>query len=134
MKMRNRYLKMMTWIKGEHKNKKEGRRKTYHMHLQPKSAPTFKVIIWWIKSLVTLARELLCVHLLQIFVCTEHYYFVSSIEPFRVEEALPDWVLAMQEELNNFKRNEVWSLVPHPKQNVWAPSGCFAISKTSTGW
>jgi hypothetical protein len=39
----------------------------------------------------------------------EHYSFVSSIEPFRVEEALqdPDWVLAMQEELNNFKRNEV---------------------------
>jgi hypothetical protein len=50
----------------------------------------------------------------------EHYSFVSSIEPFRVEEALqdPDWVLAMQEELNNFKRNEVWSLVPRPKQNV----------------
>jgi hypothetical protein len=39
----------------------------------------------------------------------EHYSFVSSIEPFRVEEALqdPNWVLAMQEELNNFKRNEV---------------------------
>jgi hypothetical protein len=50
----------------------------------------------------------------------EHYSFVSSIEPFRVEEALQDsdWVLAMQEELNNFKRNEVWSLVPRPKQNV----------------
>jgi hypothetical protein len=50
----------------------------------------------------------------------EHYSFVSSIEPFRVEEALldPDWVLAMQEELNNFKRNEVWTLVPRPKQNV----------------
>jgi hypothetical protein len=50
----------------------------------------------------------------------EHYSFVSSIEPFRVEEALqdPDWVLAMQKELNNFKRNEVWSLVPRPKQNV----------------
>jgi hypothetical protein len=30
----------------------------------------------------------------------------------------PDWVLAMQEELNNFKRNEVWSLVPRLKQNV----------------
>jgi hypothetical protein len=42
---------------------------------------------------------------------------VSSIEPFRVEEALndSDWVVAMQEELNNFKRNKVWSLVPHPK-------------------
>jgi hypothetical protein len=39
----------------------------------------------------------------------EHYLFVSSIEPFKVQEALqdPDWVLAMQEELNNFKRNEV---------------------------
>jgi hypothetical protein len=50
----------------------------------------------------------------------EHYSFVSSIEPFRVEETLQDldWVLAMQEELNNFKRNEVWSLVPRPKQNV----------------
>jgi hypothetical protein len=50
----------------------------------------------------------------------EHYLFVSSIELFRVEEALQDldWVLAMQEELNNFKRNEVLSLVPHPKQNI----------------
>jgi hypothetical protein len=39
----------------------------------------------------------------------EHYSFVSSIEPYRVEDALrdSDWVLAMQEELNNFKRNEV---------------------------
>ncbi|MCL1415154.1 hypothetical protein M3J43_24330, partial [Escherichia coli] len=38
----------------------------------------------------------------------------------RIEEALldPDCVLAMQEELNNFKRNEVWTLVPRPKQNV----------------
>jgi hypothetical protein len=50
----------------------------------------------------------------------EHYSFVSSIEPFRVEEALqdPDWVLAIQEEVNNFKRNKVWSLVPRPKKNV----------------
>jgi hypothetical protein len=39
----------------------------------------------------------------------EHYFFVSSIEPYRVEDALrdSDWVLAMQEELNNFTRNEV---------------------------
>jgi hypothetical protein len=27
-------------------------------------------------------------------------------------------VVAMQEELNNFKRNEVWSLVERPRQNV----------------
>jgi hypothetical protein len=50
----------------------------------------------------------------------EHYSFVSSIEPFRVEEALkdPNWVMAMQEELNNFKKNEVWSMVLRPSQNV----------------
>jgi hypothetical protein len=50
----------------------------------------------------------------------EHYSFVSSIEPYRVEDALKDsdWVLAMQEELNNFTRNEVRHLVPRPNQNV----------------
>jgi hypothetical protein len=39
----------------------------------------------------------------------EHYSFVSSIEPYRIEDALRDldWVVAMQEELNNFTRNEV---------------------------
>jgi hypothetical protein len=26
--------------------------------------------------------------------------------------------MAKQEELNSFRRNEVWSLVPHPKQNI----------------
>jgi hypothetical protein len=33
-----------------------------------------------------------------------HYSFVSSFEPFKVEDAQcdPDWVVAMQEELNNF--------------------------------
>jgi hypothetical protein len=50
----------------------------------------------------------------------EHYSFVSSIEPYMIEDALrdPDWVLAMQEELNNFTRNEIWHLVPRPNQNV----------------
>ena len=50
----------------------------------------------------------------------EHYSFVSSLEPLKVDEALddPDWVMAMQEELNNFTQNEVWSLVERPKQNV----------------
>jgi hypothetical protein len=48
------------------------------------------------------------------------HYFVSSIEPYRVEDALRDldWVVAMQEKLNNFTRNEVWHLVPCPNQNV----------------
>jgi hypothetical protein len=39
----------------------------------------------------------------------EHYSFMSSIEPYMIEDALrdPDWEVAMQEELNNFTRNEV---------------------------
>jgi hypothetical protein len=50
----------------------------------------------------------------------EFYSFVSSLEPLKVEEALgdPDWIISMQEELNNFTRNEVWSLVERPKKNV----------------
>jgi hypothetical protein len=46
--------------------------------------------------------------------------FVSSLEPLSVEQALedPDLIIAMEEELNNFKRYEVWELVPRPKQNV----------------
>jgi hypothetical protein len=45
---------------------------------------------------------------------------VSSIESYRIEDALrdPDWVVAMQEELNNFTRNKVCHLVPWPNQNV----------------
>jgi hypothetical protein len=44
----------------------------------------------------------------------------------------PDWVLAMQEELNNFKRNEVWSLVER-EMCPWAISKCFGdlVSNTS---
>jgi hypothetical protein len=39
----------------------------------------------------------------------EHYSFISSFELFKVEDALhdPNWVVAMQEELNNFKHNKV---------------------------
>jgi hypothetical protein len=65
----------------------------------------------------------------------EHYSFVSSIEPFRVEEALQDldWVLAMEEELNNFKRNEVWSLVPRLKQNVVGTKWVFRNKQDEHG-
>lgn len=39
--------------------------------------------------------------------------FVSLVEPKTVDEALQenDWILAMQEELNQFTRNDVWDLV-----------------------
>jgi hypothetical protein len=65
----------------------------------------------------------------------EHYSFVSSFEPFKVEDALcdPDWVVAMQEELNNFKRNEVWSLLERPKQNVVGTKWVFRNKQDEYG-
>ena len=49
----------------------------------------------------------------------EHFSFVSSIEPKKIDEALKnvDWVNAMHEELNNFIRNQVWELVERPKDH-----------------
>ncbi|KAK1616425.1 hypothetical protein QYE76_021942 [Lolium multiflorum] len=46
----------------------------------------------------------------------EHHAFVSMVEPLKVNDALrdPDWLIAMQEELNNFKRNDVWTLMKRP--------------------
>jgi hypothetical protein len=65
----------------------------------------------------------------------EHYSFVSSIEPYRVEDALrdSDWVLAMQEELNNFTRNEVCHLVPRPNQNVVGTKWVFRNKQDEHG-
>ncbi|GJW80265.1 retrovirus-related pol polyprotein from transposon TNT 1-94 [Tanacetum coccineum] len=42
------------------------------------------------------------------------FYFISNIEPKNVNEALGDesWIIAMQEELNQFIDNDVWELVP----------------------
>jgi hypothetical protein len=60
---------------------------------------------------------------------------VSSIEPYRVEDALRDsnWVLAMHEELNNFTRNEVWHLVPCPNQNVVGTKWVFRNKQDEHG-
>ena len=43
--------------------------------------------------------------------------FLSQIEPKNVDEALldHDWIVAVQEELNQFERNKVWELVPAPR-------------------
>ncbi|KAI3758690.1 hypothetical protein L6452_06261 [Arctium lappa] len=43
--------------------------------------------------------------------------FLSKIEPNHVSEALkdPDWIAAMQEELNQFEELKVWRLVPKPE-------------------
>ena len=65
----------------------------------------------------------------------EHYSFVSSLEPLKVDEALDDldWVMAMQEELNNFTRNEVWSLVERPKQNIIGTKWVFRNKQDENG-
>ncbi|GJW10599.1 retrovirus-related pol polyprotein from transposon TNT 1-94 [Tanacetum coccineum] len=45
------------------------------------------------------------------------FCFISTIEPKYVNEALTDdsWIVAMQEELNQFIANDVWELVPKPR-------------------
>ncbi|GKA67577.1 retrovirus-related pol polyprotein from transposon TNT 1-94 [Tanacetum coccineum] len=45
------------------------------------------------------------------------FCFISTIEPKNVNEALGDesWIVAMQEELNQFIANDVWELVRQPK-------------------
>jgi hypothetical protein len=65
----------------------------------------------------------------------QHYWFVSSLEPFKVKDALRDldWVVAMQEELNNFKRNEVWSLFARQKQNVVGTKWVFRNKQNEHG-
>jgi hypothetical protein len=57
------------------------------------------------------------------------------LEPLRVEEALDDadCVMAMQEELNNFTRNEVWFLVERPKQNVIVTKWVFHNKQYENG-
>jgi hypothetical protein len=59
----------------------------------------------------------------------------SSLEPLKVEEALgdPDCIVAMQEELNNFTRNEVWSLVERPKQNIIGTKWVFRNKQDENG-
>ncbi|GJR79135.1 retrovirus-related pol polyprotein from transposon TNT 1-94 [Tanacetum coccineum] len=48
------------------------------------------------------------------------FCFISTIEPKNVNEALTDdsWIVAMQEELNQFTANDVWELVPQPRNTT----------------
>jgi hypothetical protein len=44
--------------------------------------------------------------------------YLTQTEPKKVDEALQDegWVSAMHEELHQFTRNDVWTLVPCPAE------------------
>jgi len=48
----------------------------------------------------------------------EHMAFVSQVEPKSMSEALEDnnWINVIHEEVNQFARNEVWTLVPRSKE------------------
>ena len=67
-----------------------------------------------------------------------HVSCLSSLEPLKVYEALEDldWIAAMHEELNNFERNKVWSLVERPKDtshNVIGTKWVFMTLLEPTG-
>ncbi|KAL8134956.1 hypothetical protein AgCh_009824 [Apium graveolens] len=59
---------------------------------------------------------------------------LSQTEPKKVEEALQDadWVQAMQEELNEFERNKVWTLVPRPKNRSFVGTKWVFRNKTDS--
>jgi hypothetical protein len=132
LKMMNRFIKKRHVIKGEHKKKQVMEEEAPLAPLTQVRAtiqrnhPVDQILSDISKGVTTRSR-------LANF--CEHYSFVSPIEPFRVEEALldPDSVLAMQEELNNFKRNKVWTLVPRPKQNFVGTKWVFCNKQDEHG-
>ncbi|CAN1825372.1 Retrovirus-related Pol polyprotein from transposon TNT 1-94 [Linum perenne] len=60
---------------------------------------------------------------------TVYNAFVSIIEPKNYKDALTDesWILAMNEELNQFERSDVWTLVPQPENRTIIGSGYLGI-------
>lgn len=60
------------------------------------------------------------------------YYLVSIMEPKNVEDALDDhfWILAMQEELEEFERNEVMVLVQRPPEINVIGTKCIFKNKS----
>ena len=46
-----------------------------------------------------------------------YFGYLSQVEPTKVEEALQDerWVEVMNDELLQFERNDVWTLIPRPE-------------------
>ncbi|KAJ9539032.1 hypothetical protein OSB04_031765 [Centaurea solstitialis] len=62
--------------------------------------------------------------------------FLSKIEPKNVSQALDDsdWLLAMQEELLQFKRNKVYRLVPRPQdKSIVKTKWIFRNKKDASG-
>ncbi|XP_074277789.1 putative mitochondrial protein AtMg00820 [Silene latifolia] len=67
--------------------------------------------------------------------CSFHSFF-STIEPINIKEALeePNWIVAIQEELQLFERTKVWHLVPRPRdQSVISTRWEFRNKLDDTG-
>jgi hypothetical protein len=68
---------------------------------------------------------------------SSHHAFVSCVEPKKVYEALEDsdWLIAKHDELNNFERNKVWTLVERPKdcRNVIGTKWIFKNKQDANG-
>ena len=62
--------------------------------------------------------------------------YISQLEPKNIKEALEDseWILAMQDELAQFERNDVWTLVPRPSnKNVIGTKWIFRNKSDEDG-
>ena len=61
----------------------------------------------------------------------DYLAFVSQTEPSCIEEAEndPNWMLVMQEELNQFERNNVWTLVCRPLDHPIIGTKCIFRNK-----
>ncbi|GJZ65633.1 retrovirus-related pol polyprotein from transposon TNT 1-94 [Tanacetum coccineum] len=65
-----------------------------------------------------------------------HDAFLSSVEPKNYKDALTQvcWIEAMQEELNEFERLEVWELIPRPdKVMVITLNGIYKVKLDELG-
>jgi len=66
----------------------------------------------------------------------KHMAFVSQVEPKSISEALKDesWIVVMHEELNQFTRNDVWTLVPRSnKMNIIGTKWVFRNKLNESG-
>src|SRR3954465_227747 len=67
-----------------------------------------------------------------------NFSFVSMLEPSKFDEAMKDsdWMTAMLEELNQFERNKVWSIVKRPdptKHNIIGTKWIFCNKQDEDG-
>lgn len=58
-------------------------------------------------------------------------YVISLIEPKKVNDALDDadWIRVMQDELHEFQRHSVWTLVPRLPGKMFVGTHCVLHNK-----